>query len=67
MVVVMNLRTRSSGISLLRRAPRSQGLFFLALKSVEIRGKIRNPVEYLVELLETDAFKANDIRVLYIY
>ena len=24
-------------------------------------GKIRNPVEYLVELLETDAFKANDI------
>ena len=24
----------------------------LALKSVEIRGKIRNPVEYLVELCE---------------
>ena len=36
----------------------------LALKSVEIRGKIRNPVEYLVELLETDAFKANDIHRL---
>ena len=33
----------------------------LALKSVEIRGKIRNPVEYLVELLETDDFKDNTI------
>merc|ERR1740138_416771 len=31
----------------------------LALKSVEIRGVIRNPVEYLVELLETDEFKEN--------
>ena len=33
----------------------------LALKSVEVRGNIRNPVEYLVQLLETDAFKANTI------
>jgi biotin carboxylase/acetyl-CoA carboxylase carboxyltransferase component len=33
----------------------------LALKSVEIRGAIRNPVEYLVELLESDAFKQNEI------
>ncbi|KAH8045219.1 acetyl-CoA carboxylase [Aureococcus anophagefferens] len=33
----------------------------LALKSVEIRGVIRNPVEYLVELLETDEFKENRI------
>jgi len=33
----------------------------LALKEVEVRGDIRNSVEYLVKLLETDDFKANTI------
>ena len=33
----------------------------LALKELTVRGEIRNPVEYLVSLLETDDFKANDI------
>ena len=33
----------------------------LALKSVEIRGHIRNPVEYLVQLAETPAFRENTI------
>ncbi|KAJ8902898.1 hypothetical protein NDN08_006218 [Rhodosorus marinus] len=33
----------------------------LALKEVEARGDIRNPVDYLVQLLETDSFKNNDI------
>merc|ERR1719282_1497537 len=33
----------------------------LALKELKVRGEIRNPVEYLVQLLETDDFKANDI------
>jgi len=33
----------------------------LALKELKVWGDIRNPVEYLVQLLETEAFKANDI------
>jgi acetyl-CoA carboxylase/biotin carboxylase 1 len=33
----------------------------LALKEMEVRGDIRNSVEYLVKLLETDDFKANTI------
>jgi len=33
----------------------------LALKEIEVRGEIRTTVEYLVELLETDAFKQNTI------
>ena len=33
----------------------------LALKELKVRGEIRNPVEYLVQLLETDDFKNNDI------
>eukprot|EP00746_Dinoflagellata_sp_MGD_P159400 gnl/MRDRNA2_/MRDRNA2_86689_c0_seq3.p1 gnl/MRDRNA2_/MRDRNA2_86689_c0~~gnl/MRDRNA2_/MRDRNA2_86689_c0_seq3.p1 ORF type:complete len:2179 (+),score=470.07 gnl/MRDRNA2_/MRDRNA2_86689_c0_seq3:114-6650(+) len=33
----------------------------LALKEMEVRGEIRTPVEYLNELLETEAFKSNDI------
>jgi acetyl-CoA carboxylase/biotin carboxylase 1 len=33
----------------------------LALKEVEVRGEIRTTVEYLVQLLETDAFKENTI------
>ena len=33
----------------------------LALKELKVRGEIRNPVEYLVELLETDDFKDNTI------
>ncbi|KAA8490458.1 Acetyl-CoA carboxylase 2 [Porphyridium purpureum] len=33
----------------------------LALKELEARGEIRNPVEYLVQLLETDEFKQNTI------
>ncbi|KAH8060971.1 acetyl-CoA carboxylase [Aureococcus anophagefferens] len=33
----------------------------LALKELTVRGEIRNPVEYLVSLLETDDFKANNI------
>ena len=33
----------------------------LALKELDVRGEIRNPVEYLVKLLETDDFKKNTI------
>ena len=33
----------------------------LALKEMEVRGDIRNSVEYLVKLLETEDFKANTI------
>jgi acetyl-CoA carboxylase/biotin carboxylase 1 len=33
----------------------------LALKEIEVRGEIRTTVEYLVELLETKAFKENTI------
>jgi len=33
----------------------------LALKEIEVRGEIRNSVEYLVQLLETKAFKENTI------
>jgi len=33
----------------------------LALKEIEVRGEIRTTVEYLVQLLETDAFKENTI------
>merc|ERR1712176_327983 len=33
----------------------------LALKEIEVRGEIRTTVEYLVELLETGAFKENTI------
>lgn len=33
----------------------------LALKEIEVRGEIRTTVEYLVQLLETDAFKKNTI------
>jgi len=33
----------------------------LALKQIDVRGEIRNPVEYLVQLLETNDFKANNI------
>jgi len=33
----------------------------LALKEMEVRGDIRNSVEYLVKLLDTDAFKQNTI------
>lgn len=33
----------------------------LALKEVEVRGNIRNSVEYLVKLLETEDFKKNTI------
>jgi len=33
----------------------------LALKEIDVRGEIRNPVEYLVKLLETEAFKDNTI------
>ncbi len=33
----------------------------LALKEMEVRGDIRNSVEYLVKLLETDDFKQNTI------
>jgi acetyl-CoA carboxylase/biotin carboxylase 1 len=33
----------------------------LALKEIEVRGEIRTTVEYLVELLETEAFKENTI------
>ncbi|KAJ8604581.1 hypothetical protein CTAYLR_007627 [Chrysophaeum taylorii] len=33
----------------------------LALKELTVRGEIRNPVEYLVQLLETDDFKSNNI------
>merc|ERR1719199_614690 len=31
----------------------------LALKQLDVRGEIRNPVEYLTQLLETDDFKQN--------
>jgi acetyl-CoA carboxylase/biotin carboxylase 1 len=33
----------------------------LALKEIEVRGEIRTTVEYLVQLLETEAFKQNTI------
>jgi len=33
----------------------------MALKEVEVRGDIRNSVEYLVKLLETDDFRTNSI------
>mmetsp|Transcript_23591 Transcript_23591/g.76855 ORF Transcript_23591/g.76855 Transcript_23591/m.76855 type:complete len:2137 (+) Transcript_23591:142-6552(+) len=33
----------------------------LALKEIDVRGEIRNPVEYLTKLLETDDFKSNKI------
>ena len=33
----------------------------LALKEIDVRGEIRNPVEYLVKLLETKEFKDNNI------
>jgi len=33
----------------------------LALKEIDVRGEIRNPVEYLVKLLETREFKENNI------
>ena len=33
----------------------------LALKEIEVRGEIRTTVEYLVQLLETEAFKENTI------
>ena len=33
----------------------------LALKQLDVRGEIRNPVEYLTQLLETDDFKQNTI------
>uniref|UniRef100_A0A7R9U720 Acetyl-CoA carboxylase n=1 Tax=Pinguiococcus pyrenoidosus TaxID=172671 RepID=A0A7R9U720_9STRA len=33
----------------------------MALKDVEVRGEIRTTVEYLAQLLETDAFKQNTI------
>jgi acetyl-CoA carboxylase/biotin carboxylase 1 len=33
----------------------------LSLKQLDVRGEIRNPVEYLTQLLETDDFKANNI------
>jgi acetyl-CoA carboxylase/biotin carboxylase 1 len=33
----------------------------LGLKEVSIRGDIRTPVEYLIQLLETDDFKQNRI------
>jgi acetyl-CoA carboxylase/biotin carboxylase 1 len=33
----------------------------IALKEMEVRGEIRNPVDYLVQLLETEAFKENTI------
>jgi len=33
----------------------------LALKELEVRGDIRTTVEYLVQLLETKAFKENTI------
>uniref|UniRef100_A0A7S3K3Q2 Acetyl-CoA carboxylase n=1 Tax=Aureoumbra lagunensis TaxID=44058 RepID=A0A7S3K3Q2_9STRA len=33
----------------------------LALKELKVRGDIRNPIEYLVQLLETEDFKANNI------
>lgn len=33
----------------------------MALKEIEVRGEIRTTVEYLVELLETEAFKENTI------
>jgi acetyl-CoA carboxylase/biotin carboxylase 1 len=33
----------------------------LALKEIEVRGDIRTTVEYLVQLLETQAFKENTI------
>lgn len=33
----------------------------LALKEIEVRGEIRTTVKYLVQLLETDAFKQNTI------
>ena len=33
----------------------------LSLKQLDVRGEIRNPVEYLTQLLETDDFKKNNI------
>ena len=33
----------------------------LALKEIDVRGDIRSSVEYLIKLLETDAFKENTI------
>jgi len=33
----------------------------LALKQIDVRGEIRNPVEYLTQLLETEDFKSNTI------
>jgi acetyl-CoA carboxylase / biotin carboxylase 1 len=33
----------------------------LALKQIDVRGEIRNPVEYLVKLLETPEFRDNNI------
>ena len=33
----------------------------LALKEIDVRGEIRNPVEYLVQLAETPAFRENTI------
>jgi len=33
----------------------------VALKDLEVRGEIRTPVEYLVQLLETDEFKKNAV------
>lgn len=39
----------------------SRKALVLALKQLDVRGEIRNPVEYLVKLLETDAFKENTI------
>ncbi len=47
----------ASGVN--REAARKS--LILALKEIEVRGEIRTTVEYLIELLETDAFKQNAI------
>ncbi len=47
----------ASGVD--RESARKQLVF--ALKEIEVRGEIRTTVEYLIELLETDAFKRNEI------
>ena len=33
----------------------------LALKEIDVRGDVRSSVEYLIKLLETEAFKENTI------
>ena len=61
--VSTNMQTRSSvtylpQVELVKMLRKS---LVLALKGMVVRGEIRTAVEYLVQLLETEDFKANSI------